>query len=411
MFTFAKNMPTFTRFMRQKNSCDPTWIEIDSQAFSSNVALIKKAIGSSQLALVIKANAYGHGLQIVGKLAQEHPLVDVLCTATIDEALELRSAGVSKPIVALYDPGTQFDAAFKDSIALGIYSKGMLERVIRAAYKHASPLSIHLKVDTGMVRLGIEPDEIRGILAQISRTPLIVEGLFTHLADKSIEDETFIHKQLNVFCSLVRGVQDAGYNPQYIHALSSGSLHHTHSYPELTMARVGAHAYGLLYHALDRQRLTTIPANSHFKPILSWKTKIIHIKKVPPGTAVGYGKSFVTSRPTTLAILPLGYAEGLPRSLSNKGTFLIKSQPVSIAGVVSMNLTTIDVTDVLGVSIGDEVTLIGPDPVVSPSKHAATVGTIALEITTAISKHITRSLSFERVFLQENDFPANQRAE
>lgn len=398
-------------FIQQEASSHPTWIEIDAHAFWHNVALIKEVIGFQKLALVIKANAYGHGLKEVGRLAQEHPFVDVLCTATIDEAVQLRQLGVTKPIVALYDPGIRLDAAFKESIEVGVYSKGMLERVIAATELSRSSLAIHLKVDTGMVRLGIDPYEVNDVIKRLKDTQLILSGIFTHLADKSKEDEISIHQQLSIFCHVVDAVKQAGYYPPLIHALSSGSLHNTSLYPYLTMARVGAHAYGLMYHTLDRQRLRNIPSEAHFKPILTWKTKIMHLKEVPAGTPVGYGKTFITCRQTKLAILPLGYAEGFPRSLSNRGSVLIKSTLVPVVGIVSMNLITIDVTDITDVTVGQEVTLIGQHEGISATKHAATLGTIALDITTGLSSTITRSILLEDIFDHKNAFQVNEHAE
>lgn len=370
-----------------------SWIEVNATAFAANISLIKQLVKNHLITLVVKSNAYGHGMELIAKLGELNPFVDALATATIEEAVTLRKTGITKPIVALYEPGDDFTQAFKEDIQLGVYSYRMLNAVVQAAKAYGTKAVVHLKIDTGLGRMGISSPELGYFMSNFSKAPLIVAGIFTHLADKNNGDESFTQKQLQCFEQAFLIFKGAGYEIPFVHALSSNSLHLSTRYPFLTMARVGAHAYGLTYSHQDMKALRAVIPNALLAPVLSWKTKLMQIKEVPKGTFVGYERTYKTDSPARIGILPIGYADGLPRGLSNKGFILIQNKQVPVIGIVSMNLTTVDVTALDNPMAGEEVTLIGPGPGMSAYDQAALCGTVSLEVTTRLERSIHRTLA------------------
>jgi alanine racemase len=369
-----------------------TWVELKKTDFTHNIDVIQRALSHQQLAIVVKSNAYGHGASLIGSWAEEDPRITMFCTATVAEACTLRAQGVTKPILALYEfCPTALTKALEQHIDLAVYNQQIYQDIRAAAHATGKQARVHLKFDTGMTRLGLSLHDIPSLLTKRADINMLsIQGVYTHLADKESMDQKLTIDQLERFEQIITTFKTNGYELPYVHALSSDTLHLSNHYPFLTMARVGAHCYGLWYTELNKQRLQAQGIEGTLRPLLTWKTELISLKTVPQGIAVGYGKTFITQRPTVIGLLPLGYADGLPRALGNKAHVLIRSQQAPLIGTMSMNLTTVDVTDIVDVEKHDEVTLIGHGKGVTAYTMAEHAGTIPLEITTGIHQAIAR---------------------
>lgn len=369
------------------------WCQISASAFAHNITVIKQALGQNALAMVIKSNAYGHGLELMATLANSNPSIAMLCTTSLAEAEQLITYGVNKPILALYDPFFSLSSLQHSNVRLGVYSYAMLDKVAHAARLLGKKIPIHLKIDTGMTRYGISPESIHHFLAHAAKLPIILEGLFTHLADKSTDDDTISRKQLELFEKVVRTFKSHGYEIPFVHALSSGALHMGADYPFLTMARVGSHCYGLVYDELDNKRMYHQNPSWRLKPLLAWKAKLAGIKKVPAGAAISYNRTYIAQAPMTIGMLPIGYADGLPRSLSNKSFVIINHKKAPLVGLISMNLASIDLTHIPEASLNDEVLVMGPHTGITAHDRAQQCSTLPIDITTAINPALLRTLA------------------
>ncbi len=368
-----------------------TSIELSRQAFQYNIDQLKKAAGAAGLALVVKSNAYGHGLREMALLADENPSISWICTAGLSEALFLRRLGINKQLLVL----SFIDDGIEEAVALGIHvmcsnredacaMSAAAERLGKKAY-------IHVKVDTGMSRLGIFPDDVLGFLKFLSHLPqVIIAGIATHLSDTPNPDQTFSYQQFKTFDTVVDIVKAAGFDIPYTHVQSSSSLC-LRPEREYSFIRAGAAAYGIWKSAAHRELIRMHHPYFDVMPVLHLKTRIVHIKKIPAGSAVGYDRTFIAQRPTVLAIAPVGYFDGYSRGLSNRGHGLIHNQFVPIAGIVSMNLTAFDVTD-LEVSLHDEISLIGPFPGITASECAQSARIITNEMVTHLNPTIVRRI-------------------
>lgn len=366
-----------------------TWIELDKRAFGHNVAqLVHCCRGSAALGIVLKGNAYGHGMREMAQLAQAHPDIAWLFVAALSEALTLREQGITKPILAM----SYHDAALKDAvrknIAVAVFDKKTVQELDACARELGLKARIHIKVDSNMCRLGVAPQELASFVDFVnSCSSLQIEGVFTHLSDINNPDLAWSYEQTRVFNGAIASVP--WQTKPLLHAYACGALTLT---PLYDVVRAGTNLFGFWKSEVQTKRFLEPFPQMGLEPVMTWKTKIIQIKTVPAGSYVGYNRTFCTQRPTTLAVLPVGYFDGYPRSLSNKGRVFVHGHCAPVVGMVSMNLTTIDVTDCRAISVGDEVILLGKQAGVTVNEIATLAGTINNELVTRINPQIRRCI-------------------
>ncbi len=359
---------------------DQTLVEINLSNVLHNIKEIRRLIGPHvKIMAVVKADAYGHGAVSVSKAIEKK--VDYLAVATLPEAVELRCAGIKKPILILSE--TRPDNA-KEIVKMGfiqtVYTYKLASALSAAADKLNKKAVVHMKIDTGMGRIGVNVDNARELFERISRLPsLKIEGIFTHFA-KADENNGFTREQLKKFNAIVSKIGRKGI---ILHAANSaGTLYHKASH--LDMVRIGLSMYGIYPPGAGKGTV-------ELKAALQFKTHIVFIKNVPAGTPISYGSTYVTKRATNIATLPVGYADGLPRALSNKGHVLIRGKRYPIVGRVCMDLTLIDVGR-SDVKEGDEVVLIGSQgkETIPVDEVAGLADTISYEIICGIGKRVPR---------------------
>lgn len=334
---------------------------------------------------VVKANAYGHGApQTAQALIQQG--VPRLAVVSVDEGLELRRAGITVPIVIL---GSIFHEQFQELIAHRltpvVSDPAVLTSFGKATASLTTPFPIHLKVDTGMGRLGLTQGELEEIIrSHTFPSSLRLEGLMTHLSDADGPDEDVTLQQLNRFEKARLAIQDGGFNVPLIHVASSaGAVRFPATH--YSLVRPGIILYG--YHTLP----PSVQA-PELRPVLSLKTCIAQLRTIPAGFTVSYNRTFRAKQATRIAVLPIGYADGISRQLSNKGAVLIHGQRAPIAGLVCMDMTMVDVTTIEEAAVGDEVVLIGQQgkETITAQDLAQLLGTIPYEILCAIGPRIPR---------------------
>jgi len=369
-----------------------TWIEIDAAAIGRNLDAFRSVVtpGTAVMA-VVKANAYGHGIDVVAPVAAQH--ADWLGVNNLEEALAVRDLGIDKPIAILgHTEINRLDYIISGDFRQVVYREDVAFALSSCAKDRGKTARVHLKVETGTHRQGVDPGSLdRFVKELLALSNLEIEGVYTHFANiEDTLDPTFAQFQIEEFRRAVAIVRDAGARPSWIHAsATSGAL----LYPEtgFNMIRVGIGTYGIwpsretqLASRERGRRITLTPA-------LSWKTSIGQIKTIKPGEFVGYGLTYQANHPMKIAILPIGYYDGYDRKLSNNGRVLVSGQAVPVIGRVMMNMIAIDVTDV-DVKPDDEVVLIGRQGKgeIRAEELAEKIGTIAYEVLSRINPGIPR---------------------
>ncbi|MFQ5787195.1 MAG: alanine racemase [Thermodesulfobacteriota bacterium] len=358
----------------------PTWAEIDLNSLKFNFSQTKKLIGAYVgIMPIVKADGYGHGAVPVSKTLNESCGTDVLGVATVEEALELRESGIKSPILLLAGIyPNEYESVLKNDLTPTIFSIANAYSLNDCAKKLGKKLKYHLKIDTGMSRLGLTINEISDFLNHaLDFKNLEMEGLFTHFASADMEVGEFTFKQISVFKEIQSFLAKAGIKPKFLHLANSAAIQR---FPEshMNIVRPGIMLYG-----------SGIIQKSELKPVMKLKTKIIQLKKISAGVPVSYGGTFITKRSTVIATLPIGYADGYMRTLSNRSKVSINGHYAPVVGKVCMDLTMVDVTDVSGVKVGDEVTLFG-DEKVSVDDVARWADTISYEILSITGKRVSR---------------------
>jgi len=358
----------------------PTRAVVDLDALAHNLRVLRGPLGC-QLWGVVKADAYGHGLVPVARRLEAEG-VEGLCVALVEEGLTLRAAGVTVPILVLNAAyGDQHAAVLQAELTPVIWTPDHVERFLAAAPPER-PVAVHLKVDTGMGRLGVPLAELPALLEHLARHPrLHVAGLMTHLSSAD-SDAAATHGQLRGFEQAITQVRARGHRPALVHAANSaGALcfpasHHS-------MVRVGLSLYGV----------PPVPGQGpDLWPVMRWETAIVSLRRLPAGAPVGYDRTFHTRRESVIATVPLGYADGLHVAASNRASMLVGGVPCAVVGRVSMDLTTVDVTAVPGVAVGDGVVVLGEQGEQALTAHdlARASGTIAYEVLTSVSARVPR---------------------
>ena len=359
----------------------PTWAEIDLRAFDRNVDAIGSRLPSgTKLIAMLKADGYGHGAVELARRCKPEQ-VAMIGVALLEEALELRRAGIALPILVLGPLNEhQVRLALEHDVTLGVPGPEELEIV--AAVARETDVAIHLKLDSGMGRMGVVENELPRTMELIRSAPrLCVEALYTHLANAGDPGDPFTSDQIARFDTLVDTLREAGLSAPRHHVANSAAT--MRGIIPGDYARVGIALYGAEPLDVHSPRL---------EPVLRWRTAIARLKELPPGHAIGYGTTFHTTRPSRIATLPVGYADGYRRGLSNRGEVLVRGKRAPVAGRVSMDLVTIDVTDIGDAAVGDEVVLLGRqgNDEIPAEEIAAKLDTISYEVFCGIGKRVPR---------------------
>lgn len=370
-----------------------SWVEVDRAALESNIGKFRQLVGPDRsLMAVVKSNAYGHGMIEVASVALNAG-ADWLGVFSIGEGLELRRSGIDAPVLVLGPPS--FDlikTALESGLSLTVQSLETAKQIARLAPSRAA---VHLKIETGTYRQGLLSEEAVEAVGILKTAGVDIEGAYTHFADiEDTTDHSFAELQLSRFNHQLERLRAAGAEIRLPHASCSAA---TILFPDtyFRLARVGISMYGLW-----PSRETLVSAKSlgrnalGLKPVLTWKTRISQVKTAEVGEFIGYGRTFKTTRTTRIAVLPIGYADGYDRRLSNAAHVLVRNTRAPVRGRVCMNLTMIDVTDIAGASAGDEVVLLGRqgEEIVSADDLARHAGTINYEVVTRIAPGAPRIL-------------------
>jgi alanine racemase len=397
----------------------PIWAEISRSRLLENYLLLRRLAGEAELLAVIKANGYGHdALACAQVLAAEkpHSWLGVTC---VDEGIAVRSVAPQARILAMGSVwNREAEAAIEHCLTPVVWEPRQIESLHVAASARklaAQSMPIHLEIDSGMARQGVRLDALPALLELLAAAPALrVEAVMTHLHTPEALDGRANSEQLSRFVTALDTITRHGIHPEWIHAGNSatalsaggaaGLVRIAAGYKAKAMLRPGLALYGyaprfssagLSLSGFSSAGFSgTEPlARAHlFQPVLSWKTHIVSLRNIERGETAGYGATFRASRPTRIALLPVGYADGLNRLLSNRGSVLLRGQRAPIVGRISMDLTTIDVTDIPGVEIGDEVSLIGEqgNERITAWDHADLVDTIPYEILCNIAARVPR---------------------
>ena len=342
----------------------PTWLEINLPALSGNIRELRRRIGPRRLLYaVVKANAYGHGAELIAPTALEAG-VDRLAVAAVNEAISLREAGVRAPVLLLgYTPPELAETILQYDLAVSVYEARAALAFAETAARVGQPLTVHLKVDTGMHRLGIAPADAPELCAMLSENPdLHLEGIYTHFSTADETDKEYSRIQLRRFTTLLQRLTRAGCRPPIAHAANSAA---TIDLPE---AHLDAVRCGILLYGLSPS--DEVPAPPQMRPVLSWRARVAQVRSLNTGEPVSYGNTWRAHGPRTVAVIPVGYADGFPRSPRTWKTVLIGGRELPVVGRICMDHAFVDVTELTetGTSVArdDEVVLIG-------EQHGATI--------------------------------------
>lgn len=364
----------------------PTWAEIDLAAIKHNLKVIKKAAGNTKIMAMVKANAYGHGMLEVSKICRQER-VDFFGVASLDEALSLKQAITDVPILVMgYIPPDDAEMVVAEDIRPCIFTLKAAEAMSQAAVRLNRQVHLHIKLDTGMGRIGFLPDrDSLAILQKIAALPGVqIEGIFTHLAEADIENSSFTVEQIRTFIAFIRELEARGIDIPLKHCSNSAALI---NFPEahFNMIRAGIILYGL-YPAPDsrRDKLDIIP-------VMTLKSRVSYVKTLPAGHSISYGRTYYCQQATRVATVPIGYADGYSRLLSNRAWAVIRKKKVPLVGNVCMDMCMFDVTRVGEVKEGDEVILFGrSEDGVTADNLATAMGTINYEIVSALGSRVPR---------------------
>jgi len=364
----------------------PTWAEVNLKAVAYNYKQVRRIVGKDiNIMVVVKANAYGHGtVEISGVL--EKLGVNYLGVATTDEAMRLRDHGIKAPVLVLGSVlPDEVRAAIEKEITLTLCSDDLLAAIKRESESCGLKAKVHIKIDTGMGRIGIWHEEALNFIKNIAQDEknITVEGIYTHFSSAG-RDDFFTNYQIEAFEKLLAQLDGFDIRIPLRHAANSiATVDFKRSY--LNLVRPGLIIYGMY-------PKHTFPRLIKLKPVLALKTKIVYIKETPPGRSISYGRTYVTQKHTKIATLPIGYADGYARNLSNRAEALVRGRRAPVVGKVTMDQTMIDVGHIKGAKVGDEVVLIGKQgrEEVRTEKLARLAGTIAYEFVCGISSRVPR---------------------
>lgn len=365
-----------------------TWAEIDLDALVHNFDIIKKEATGAKLMAVVKADAYGHSVRIVAPILEQHG-ADAFAVSNIEEAITLRGCGITRPILILgYTPVSMAAQLYLNDISQCVYSPEYAAALSKRACADGVKVKVHIKLDTGMSRLGFDcrDEKLSGIEEAVTAARLkgfVFEGIFTHFAvsDRTeTSEDGFTDKQYSRFCTAAERFEKAGLRPKYRHCCNSAAFC-LDSDKHFDMCRPGIILYGLT-------PSSDLKLKENFVPVMTVKSVVSMVKTIKKGDTVSYGRTFTAEKEMKIATVTAGYADGYPRLLSNKGYVLINGKRANIIGRVCMDQMSVDVSDIEDVKQGDEVILFGKTLPVE--ELADMCGTINYEIICGISPRVPR---------------------
>ena len=363
-----------------------TWAEIDLDAIAFNATSLKaRAGGEAELMVTVKANAYGHGAVPVARAALEGGATRLAVHRTL-EGVQLRQAGITAPILIMgYTLPAESERVVRWDLTPTVNSQPQAESLSAAAVAGGKPLPVHVKVDTGMGRYGLLPGEVLNFVRFLSGLPgLVLEGLYTHHAVADLADKSFTRHQFSIYMDVVKQLEAAGFTFPLKHVSNSAT---TLDLPEmaLDMIRCGIALYGL---RPSDEVEPAIPLH----PALSLKSRVARVRTLPAGASISYGRTYITDKPTRVALVPVGYGDGYHRILSNRGAVLIHGRRAPIVGRVCMDQFVVDVSHIPGVQLHDEVVLIGRqgEGHIPAEEVARWAETINYEVTTSLLPRVVR---------------------
>ncbi len=363
-----------------------TYAEVDLGAIAHNIQTIKHHIGPNvALMAVVKANAYGHGAVEVARVALAHGAAR-LAVARIEEGIDLRAAGITAPILVMnYTPPENVEASIEHDLTLTVTEESVAERVSDLAQHYKKTMRIHIKVDTGMGRFGLMPDDVLPFWECLAALPnIIVEGIFSHFSVADLADKSYTWQQSKTFQTVLGRLEAAGYRVPLCHIANSAAtldLPATH----LNAVRVGIAMYGL-WPSGDSEPVLPL------KPAFTLKSRVAQVQTLPTGASVSYGRTYITPRTMPVALIPVGYGDGYHRLVSNRGAVLINGKRAPLVGRVCMDQFVVDISDVGPVALDDEVVLVGKQGqgCISAEEVARWAETINYEVTTSILPRVAR---------------------
>lgn len=365
------------------------YAKIDLDAVTYNMEQMKQRIdGDTKIMAVIKSDGYGHGAIQVAEVLEKYDYIWGFAVATLDEAVVLRTEGIQKPILVLgcIFPD-QYLEMLDNDIRMNVYTEEMAKEISYMARREGKTAYLHIKLDTGMARLGFAVNtESVDAITRISKLPNVnMEGVFTHFAKADETDKTFTKNQISQFVSMTEKLRERGVTFPYEHCANSAAIIDVED-ARFDIVRAGISTYGLYPSEEVNQNAV------HLKPALALKSHVAFVKEIEEGTPVSYGGTFVAEKKMKIATIPVGYGDGYPRSLSGKGYVLIRGKKANILGRICMDQFMVDVTDIEGVSFGDKVTLIGRDgnEAISVEKLSELSGRFNYEFICALGKRIPR---------------------
>ncbi len=368
----------------------PTRADINLDALRLNLRAIKRHASGAKVWAVLKADGYGHGAPAVARTL-ERAGADGFCVALLEEGVELREAGIVAPILVM---GGHYPSAHAEVLARAltpvVYDVSQIEsfaRLVRSG-EVAGPVRVHLKIDTGMARLGVTMQALPALALELANFPEIeISGLMTHLACAE-SGEAATTEQMVLFDEATALLARHGIRPPIRHAANSAALFHESA--RLDAVRPGIAVFGV------SPRVDGTPLTTDLRLAMRVRTEIVSLRDLPTGSSIGYGALYKTSRPSRIATIPMGYADGLPRALTNRGHVLVRGKRAPIVGAVSMDMTMIDVTDIEGAALRDEAVVLGAQEgplgkdAISADEIADAIGAIPWEVLTAISRRVPR---------------------
>ncbi|GAB6171353.1 alanine racemase [Paradesulfitobacterium aromaticivorans] len=361
----------------------PVWAEVDLGALKRNYARIQ-SYTQSELMPIVKADAYGHGAIPVVRALKELG-AKRFGVALLEEALEIKQEFPDLELMVIgASPEEHSDTIVRENIIPGIFRLSQAQALSKAGVEQGKTARLHVKVDTGMGRIGVRPDEWKEILKIAELPNVMVEGVYTHFATADHADLTFARKQLEFFQQVIDKLERKGLQIPFKHAANSAAILH---FPEahFNLVRPGIILYGL-------PPSQHVGKDSGLEPVMSWKARVTHVKTIEAGETVSYGRTFRAAYQTRVATIPVGYADGLRRALSNCGEALVRGERSTIIGRVCMDQTMLEVTKIPGVEVGDVVTLLGQDgqEQIDATEMAEWLNTINYEIVCDLSKRVPR---------------------
>lgn len=371
------------------HSIRPTRAEVDLTALRRNLAAVRALAPSAGVLGMVKANAYGHGAVPVARSLEQEG-VRFLGVALIEEALELRAAGIRSPLLVLggaYEGG--YGLLVEHDLIPAVFRPEHVAQLGAAAKAAGKTAVAHLKLDTGMGRIGALPGDFDALLEAARRYPQVkLDGLLSHFANADLADAALTREQIKRFNTAAEALRARGFSPTYRHLSNSAgvlSLPEVRDGLSLNLVRPGLMLYGA-------SPTAEVPRGVELSPVLRWRTAIIHLKTVPEGTPISYGSTWIARRPSVIATLPLGYADGYSRMYSNRASVLVRGKRAPIAGRVCMDMCMVDVTDVPGVQMGDEVVLLGAQGSerITADELARLAQTISYEVLCCVGARVPR---------------------